>query len=257
MDAFMIKALIGGAGVALMCGPLGCFIAWKRLAYFGDAIGHSALLGVALSLLFQVNATLAIVCTSALFAFALFMLERRGTSGDSLLGVLAHGSLAAGLVIIALLRYPFDIQAYLFGDILLVTTQDILLIYGVAIVTLALLLVRWRPLMLLMLNEDIARVEGVNVPRLKLLLMLMIALVIAVSIKVVGMLLITSMLIIPAAAARSFARTPRAMALVASGLGLLAVAGGLYASYTWDTPSGPSIILAAIVVFLTARLAQR
>lgn len=256
IEPFLLNALLGGTGMALMCGPLGCFIAWLRLAYFGDAIGHAALLGVALALMFHVHFTLGILAAALLMATLLTLLQRdTRLASDTLLGVLAHGALALGLVLVALMHYPLDVQAFLFGDILTMTPSDILLMFVAAFIVIGLLALEWRSLMLMVLSRDIASVEGVRVERLRAMLMLLIALAVAVSIKVVGMLLITSMLIVPAATARHFARTPHGMAGLSMLAGVVAVAGGLYASYRMDTPSGPSIILAAIVLFLIARVA--
>lgn len=253
-DAFLLNALLGGFGMALMCGPLGCFIAWQRLAYFGDAIGHAALLGVALSLLIGANFTLGILAVAILMAALLVLLSRdQRLSSDMAIGVLAHGSLALGLVLIALMRYPLDIQAFLFGDILTLSPVDVALVFGAAGVVIALLAWRWKSLMLMVISRDVASVEGVRVEAHRAMLMLLIALAVAVSIKAVGLLLVTSMLIIPAATARHFSRTPHGMALISPIVGMLAVTMGLFASYRWDTPSGPSIILAAIVLFALAR----
>lgn len=250
-DPFLIKALIAGIGVAIASGPLGCFIAWRRMAYFGDAVAHAALLGVALALLAGIDLRLGIIAVALLIAAAVTRLEHgRMLAVDTLLGMAAHGALALGLVIIALSpAINVDINGLLFGDILAVDDNDIALIWAFALAALGWLVCHWRNLMRLTLHPDIAEVEGVPARRLHLVLMLVIALAVAVAIKVVGVLLITSLLIIPAAAARSFARTPTAMAALAALAGILSVAGGLLASLAWDTPSGPSIILAAMGIF--------
>jgi len=250
MDTLLLQSLAAGLGVALMCGTLGCFVSWLRLSYFGDTIGHAALLGVALGLLLDIAPGSAVIAVSLLLAAALAFLQReRSLSADTMLGVLAHGSLALGLVLLAVMQVTVDVQAYLFGDILAASEGDTAVIYAVAALVLALLAYHWRGLMMMVLSADVASVEGVNVPRLRLLLALAIALVVAVSIKLVGMLLVTSLLIIPAASARPFARTPAAMAVLATLAAALAVAGGLSASFAWDLPAGPAIILAALALF--------
>lgn len=259
LDPFIIKAFTAGIGIALMTGPLGCFIAWQRLAYFGDTIAHAALLGVALALFMQMDLNLGIIVISLLLTGVVVYLEReRKLASDTLLGIAAHGALALGLVWISLSRrISVDINGLLFGDILIVNHSDIVLIYGMAAAVVLLLTFCWRDLMRLTLHADIARVEGVPAERLRLLLMLTIALTVAVSIKIVGILLITSLLIIPAASARYFARTPTQMALLAAVAGIASVSGGLYASLEWDTPTGPSIILVALVLFIFAYVFAR
>jgi zinc transport system permease protein len=256
LDDFFVRALIAGAGVALMAGPLGCFIIWRRMAYFGDTMAHSALLGVALALLLEVDIIFGVFAVAAAISVALVFLQRRGMlSTDSLLGILAHSTLALGLVIVSLMAWVrVDLLAYLFGDILAVSKADILIIYlGVAVVlgTLALI---WRPLLTATVNTEIAEAEGLHPGRVRLVFMLLMAMVIAIAMKIVGILLITSLLIIPAATARRFAVSPEQMALLASIVGVVAVLAGLVGSLKLDTPSGPSIVVAALVLFLFSQL---
>lgn len=255
-DPFLLKALLAGIGVALMCGPLGCFVAWRRMAYFGDTIAHAALLGVVAALLLQWDMEYGILGVSLLLAALIAYLERRPElASDTLLGVASHGALALGLVLLSLSPSAvLDVNALLFGDILAVSRGDLERIYACAAAVLAVLAYFWRNLLRLTISTDIAAVEGVNVRRLRLLLMLTVAAAVAVSIKVVGILLITSLLIIPAAAARYFARTPTQMAFLSTAAGIAAVALGLYASLRLDTPSGPTIILAALGLFFVAAI---
>jgi zinc transport system permease protein len=254
MDDFLVRALIAGLGVAVVAGPLGCFIVWRRMAYFGDSMAHSALLGVALGLLTGLDVTLGIIATGVVLAVLLVLLQRqRRLSTDTLLGILSHAALSLGLVAISLMEWlRVDLLGYLFGDILTVTSEDILWIYGGGVAALAYLAVIWRSLIAVTVHEELAEAEGVPVLPARLAFMLLIALIIAVSIKVVGVLLITSLLIIPAATARRFARSPEAMAALASLVGALAVVGGLAASLKWDTPSGPSIVVAATALFASS-----
>jgi zinc transport system permease protein len=252
VDDFLVRAGLAGIGVALVSGPLGAFIVWRRMAFFGETLAHSALLGVALGLVLGTSLNLAIIAVCVAFAVLLVLLQRQHyLAGDTLLGILAHASLSLGLVTVALAgTLRIDLMSLLFGDVLAVTTADIGWIWGSGAVALALLVAIWRPLLALTVHEDLARVEGVPVTAVRLGFMLLIALVIAVALKIVGVLLITSLLIIPAAAARRVAATPEAMAAFASLFGVLAVIGGLWGSWTWDTPTGPSIVLAAMAVFL-------
>lgn len=251
MDEFLLHALLGGIGVALAAGPLGCFMVWRRMAYFGDTLAHSGLLGVALGVLLGMDPGLTVVLGCLLLALLLVLLERQQRlATDTLLGILAHTSLSLGIVALAsLTTVRVNLVAYLFGDVLAITTQDLYWIWGGGAFALAGLAALWRPLLSMTVHEDLARVEGVPVFTVRLLFMLLIALVIAVAMKVVGILLITSLLIIPAATARRFTRTPEGMAALASLLGCVAVGGGLWSSLRWDTPTGPAMVITAAALF--------
>lgn len=260
MDEFVWRAFLGGVALAAIAGPLGSFVVWRRMAFFGDALAHSALLGVTVGFLLHINLNLGIIVVCALLAVLLVALQARTQlAADTLLGIFAHSSLSVGLVAIAFMdRLRVDLFSYLFGDILAVTRLDLLWMYGGAAVVLAVLLFLWRPLLSVTVHEELARVEGVPVERLRLALVLTLAITVAAAIKIVGALLITSLLIIPAATARRFARTPEQMAVFASLIGTLAVAIGIYASVVFDTPSGPSIVVAAVTMFaLSALMPQR
>ncbi|NKB50362.1 MAG: iron chelate uptake ABC transporter family permease subunit [Alphaproteobacteria bacterium] len=256
MDDFLIRAAIGGIGVAAVTGPLGAFVVWRRMAYFGDALAHSALLGVALGLLIGSNTNVSIIAVCIAVALLLVALQRqRYLASDTVLGILAHGTLSLGLVVVALQgSVRVDLFALLFGDVLAMTVSDLYWIYGGGVVALALLLWLWRPLLAVTVHEDLARVEGVNVVAVQLGFMVVIALVIAVAIKIVGILLLTSLLVIPAAAARRVSSTPEMMAILAALIGTVSVIGGLSGSLQWDTPAGPSVVLAAVVLFALVML---
>lgn len=252
LDDFFTRALVAGIGLALVTGPLGCFIVWRRMAYFGDTMAHSALLGVALSFLFQINLTFGVFLVAAAVAGALLLLQRRNAlSTDALLGILSHSTLAIGLVLVAFMGWiRVDLMGFLFGDILAVSVTDIVVIYVGGAAILGLIVWMWRPLLAATVNNELAEAEGLRPEAARILLMLLLASVIAVAMKLVGVLLITSLLIIPAATARRLAATPEQMAAIASVVGALAVAGGLFGSLRYDTPSGPSIVVAALALFL-------
>lgn len=249
---FLILALAGGLGIAALAGPLGAFVVWRRMAYFGDTLAHSALMGISLGFLFDINLNLAVVVCCVLLSVLLVSLQRQHlVATDTLLGIMAHSSLSLGLVAVALLdNVRIDLMEYLFGDLLAIAPADLYWIYGGGALVLLLLWRLWNPLLAITINEELAQVEGVPVARTRLALMLLIAVVIAVAMKLVGILLITSLLIIPAAAARRLSNTPEQMAVFASLLGMLAVLGGISASWFWDTPAGPSVVVAALVEFL-------
>ena len=259
MDDFLLRAMLGGIGVALVAGPFGSFVVWRRLAYFGDTLSHSALLGVVLGFLFHLNLTLGIVVVCQLLALLLFVLQRqKHLGGDTLLGILAHGALSLGLVLLALVEtLRIDLLSYLFGDILAIGPVDLAWIFGGGGFALILLVLLWRPLLAMTIHEDLARVEGVPVDLINWAFLALLALAVALLMKVVGLLLVTALLIIPAATARRFAATPEAMAVIAALCGCLAVVGGLGASYRWDTSAGPSIVVAAALLFVASHLLPR
>ena len=254
LDDFFTRALVAGIGFAVVAGPLGCFIIWRRMAYFGDTIAHSALLGVALALLLEIDVVIGVFAMSVAVALALLVLQRLGTlSSDTILGILSHSALALGIVIISLMTWiRVDLKAYLLGDILTVSKLDIAMIYAGGAAVLVLLAIIWRPLLAATASFDLARTEGMQPERARLVFMLLIAAVIAITMKVMGILLITALLIIPAATARRFCSTPEQMAVSSACIGAGAVVAGLYGSLEFDTPSGPSIVAAAMLIFLAS-----
>lgn len=259
LDDFFYRAVIGGVGVALVAGPLGCFIIWRRLAYFGDTLSHSALLGVALALLFELNVTLAVFGISVCVSLMLMMLQSRAAlSSDTLLGLLAHSALAVGLVVLAFMSWVrVDLMGFLFGDILSVTPMDLAIIWGGGLCVLVGVAAIWRPLFAATVSHELATAEGAMPNTANMVFMILMAAVIAVSMKIVGVLLITALLIIPAAAARRVSTTPEQMAVIASLIGVAAVWLGLFGSLEFDTPAGPSIVVAALMFFLLSILPLR
>ena len=259
MNDFLLYALLAGLGVALVAGPLGCFVVWRRMAYFGDTLAHSALLGVALGVLLQINLSITVTAVPLLMALALVMLEQRGfLSLDTLLGILSHSALAAGLVIISLLPdVRIDLMSLLFGDLLSVSVGDLWVIYGITILVLALLIGLWRPLINITVNPELAAVEGTNVALVRTSLMLITALVIAIAMKIVGVLLITALLITPAATARRLSHTPEQMAIIASAIAMLSVLMGLSLSWYSDAPAGAAVVLCSATLFLVSLVVRQ
>jgi|TARA_B110000967_G_scaffold124542_1_gene127314 zinc transport system permease protein len=253
LDDFMVRASLAGIGVAFAAAPLGCFVVWRRMAYFGDATAHAAILGVALSLAFSMSIFVGTVIVALLMALTVSFLSRRGYAMDTLLGVLAHSALAFGLVAVSFLSgIRIDLMAYLFGDILAVSRSDLAVIWGGALLVILLICWRWSALLTSTLNEDLAYASGINPKREQLVLTIALAVTVAVAIKVVGVLLIAAMLIIPAAAARPLSRTPEGMAVIAGVIGTLSAVVGLRAAYVFDTPAGPSIVCVAAMTFLVS-----
>lgn len=259
MDEFLWRAGLAGLGLAVIAGPLGSFVVWRRLAFFGDALAHSALLGLALGFMLQIEPALAIAVLCAAFALVLTgLLSRAKLPPDTLLSIAAFTTLSLGLIALAFVEtLRIDLISYLFGDILSVTRGDVMLVWGGALLALAVLIAIWRPLLAASVDEDLARVEGVDTGRVRLAFVLLLALVVALAMKIVGVLLVTALLVIPAAAARRFAQGPEAMAVYASLIGAVAVVGGLFASLKFDTPSGPSVVVAAALIFAASLLFKR
>ena len=251
-DDFIIRAFAAGIGLALITGPLGCFIIWRRLSYFGDTIAHSALLGVVIAYAMNFNLILAVFAVSCFIALSLLFLQKKtNLPDDALLGLLAHSVLAIGLVLLGILSFiRIDLMGLLFGDILSVNITDVLFVWiGGSIVLMVLILI-WRPLFAATVNLELAKAEGLNADLANAIFTILIASVIAISIKIVGILLITGLLIIPAAASRNLSSTPIQMAIISSVIGLVSVVLGLQTSMIWNSPTGPTILAIALGVFI-------
>lgn len=258
MEQWFLFALVAGCSLMLAAGPLGCFVVWRRMAYFGDTIAHAALLGVTFSLITALPVSLGVLCVSLTVAVLLFTFSADSRFHmDTNLGILAHGMLALSLVILSLIASSqVDMVRYLFGDILALSQFDVVMVAVMSAGLAALVRYHWRPLVIASIHQDIAAIEGVAVKRMQLLLVVMMAAMIAVSIKLVGMLLITALLIIPAATARFFSHSPAQMVVKATLCGMASVLAGLMGSYYADTPAAPTIILVAFVAFLAAWMLQ-
>lgn len=258
MDDFIVRATLASIGVAIAAAPLGCFVVWRRMAYFGDATAHAAVLGVALSLTTSLPIFLGVLAVCLVMAVSVSSLSGKGFAMDTLLGVMAHSSLAVGLVAVSFLSgVRIDLMSYLFGDILAVGKTDLLVIWGGALTVLALVVWRWSGLLLSTLNPDLALASGFNPKREQLILTIALALVVAVAIKVVGVLLIAAMLLVPAATARPFSKTPEMMAVIAACLAAGASLAGLRASYVFDTPTGPTIVSVCALLFVVTNAVIR
>ena len=251
-DDFFIRALVAGIGVAFVTGPLGCFIIWRRLSYFGDTLAHSALLGVVIAYALSFNIILSVFVISGVISLSLLYLQKKTfLPNDALLGLLAHSVLAVGLVLLGILSFiRIDLMGLLFGDILSVNVNDLLIIWIGGCVVLVLLILIWRPLFAGTVNLELAKAEGLNPEIANTIFTLLIAAVIAISIKIVGILLITGLLIIPASASRNLSSTPIQMAIIASIIGVISVILGLYSSLTWNSSTGPTILSISLLIFI-------
>lgn len=251
---FTTRALIAGFGIALLAGPLGSLIVWRRMSYFGDTLAHSTLVGISLALLLNVNIYIGLITVSLIIASLLAALtKQKWLASDAVLGILSHTTLAIGLIAATAIKgVRVDLLSYLYGDILAVNLQDIAYILVVIVIVAVLLVGLWRWLLSATIHSDLARVEGVAVGITNWAFIVMLALVFAVAIKLVGALLITALLIIPASAARRFARSPETMVAIASIIGCAAVVLGFLASINWDWPTGPAIVVATATIFVAS-----
>ena len=259
LDDFFVRALIAGLGVALVTGPLGCFVIWRRLSFFGDTLAHAALLGVTISLVVNMNISLAVFIASSVVALILLRLKKTtNLTGDALLGLLAHSSLALGLVVLGFLSFiRFDIMGLLFGDILSVTKIDLIVIWVGGLAIILILKLIWKPLFASTVNYDLAAAEGMNPEKADIIFTILMAAIIAISIKMVGLLLITGMLIVPAAMARNLSNGPLQMVFFSIIGGLLSVLIGLFTSLKINSPSGPSIISVALILFILSLIVTK
>lgn len=251
-EDFLFRAFVAGIGLAIITGPLGCFIVWRRLSYFGDTLAHSALLGVVIAYALSFNIILSVFVISGLISLSLLYLQKKTfLPNDALLGLLAHSVLAVGLVLLGILSFiRIDLMGLLFGDILSVNVNDLLIIWIGGCIVLALLILIWRPLFAGTVNLELAKAEGLNPEIANTIFTLLIAAVIAISIKIVGILLITGLLIIPASASRNLSSTPIQMAIIASIIGVISVILGLYSSLTWNSSTGPTILSISLLIFI-------
>lgn len=249
---YLLLPLLAGIGVALIAGPLGSIIVWRRQAYFGDTLSHSGLLGITLALVLNINPLIGVCVVAVCVAALLFRWQGRLLVGnDTLLGLLSHTSLALGLITLSFFQsIQVDVLGLLYGDILSVSKEDVIGIYTGSLVIFLILAILWKSLLRVTIDEDLASVEGVPVRQVEAAYLLLLAIVVAMAIKIVGVLLITALLIIPAASARAIARTPEQMAVGASVFGILAVLIGIMSSHFWDVPTGPAIVVASTLIFI-------
>ena len=255
-ESFIIKAMAAGFSFATIAGPMGCFVIWRRLAFFGDTLAHASLCGVALSLFLDLNLSMGVFFVCVVIAFLLTQLKsHHNLSSDTALAVISHGSLAVGILSFSLLKNGrFDFSAYLFGDILSVTSQDVVFVSVSGLGLLSVLVCIWPHLISMTLAEDLAAVEGVPVKRINLIYMILLALFVTFSLKIVGALLITALLILPASTAQSFAKSPEQMACMSCLVGIAMVASGIFISCLYDMPTTPAIVMVGMIFFVCSRL---
>lgn len=256
---FLTYALLGGLLITVIATPLGVFMVWQRQSYFGAALAHSALLGLGLGLMLSINLSLSVILVSLSIAVGVHLLKAYSRlSSDTLLGILAHSSLALGLILLSLQpQAQLNLMAFLFGDILSIDQLDLALISLLAIAVSWFFKRHWQDLLNTTLNAELAQIEGIQTQRVQLYYVLLLALMIAMAMKMVGALLITSLLIIPAATARKYAHSPEQMLGFALIFGACSVILGVLASLFWDIPTGASIVAAATLFFVVSLIKPR
>lgn len=260
IESYLLRGLVAALSLVIIAAPLGSVVVWNRMSYLGETMAQASLLGVALSLLFQVDITMSVLAATIAAAFLLITLTRQHlVATDSILGLMHHGFLALGIIAISSVTgQSVDLVSYLFGDVFAVSQTDLYWIGGVSILIVAVMSQLWTPLIRLAVHEDLARAEGVRAAAVQTAFLVLLAVTIAVAIKIVGILLAIAFLIVPSIAARPFATTPEGMVVTGALVGSLCVGLGIALSVGFDVPGGPAIVLimsaAAMVALLLPRL---
>ncbi len=255
LDDFIIRALLGGIAVAIAAGPLGSVLVWKRMSFFSDAISHSAILGLVIGIILGMNQYVSVALFALLFALFVTLFKTKNFfPNDSLLNIFAQGALSLGIILFYITKTNFNITNILFGDILAISYNDIIISYLGSIFILTSLLYIWRDLLLMIISEDLAKVEGINVRKISFIFTTIVAIMVALSVKIVGIMMVSSLLVIPACFARVFSKTPERMAFLASIFGIAAILIGTLLSTYFDIPTGPNIVLVLVIGFIIANI---
>ena len=259
-NVYLARALLAALFLAPLCAVLGVFVTARRMAFFSDTIAHAALAGVALGFLLGfAEPTLPMVLFSLGVAIAMFWLrENTELLTDTIMALLLSGSVALGVIILSLLKgFRAQLHAYLFGDIQAVSDGEVLMAGLLALGVGGCLFAQINPLSLLAAQEDLAHVCGVRVRRLNYLFVGMLTLTVSASIRLLGVMLVTALIVIPPAAARSISRNLRQQILFSLAVGVLSGLGGVMLSYQFDLPAGPTVVLTAIGIFIVTLIAGR
>lgn len=256
MEDFIIRALLAAAGIATITGSLGCFVIWKRMSYFSESISHSALLGISLGLASGVGIHIGLLTVGIVLAILIVIMQQRNIlSSDAILGIFSHISLSLGIIILTFMgNFNTDYFSLLFGDILSITNQDIILIYTILIFIGIVFSIFWQRLILLTLNEELGVASGLNRLAYQLLFMLTIVFTVSISVQIIGVLLITSLLIIPPATAKVFSTNPAQMLLLSIIISIIAIILGMLGSTIYDTATGPTIVVVLGVLFALSQI---
>jgi zinc transport system permease protein len=252
LDDFLLRALFAGLIMVVIAAPMGCLMVWQRLAFLSDTLGHAAVMGVGLGLMLQIEPLYGVLAVALVIVFSLSRVSHFNNAlSETTLAIISHTGLAGGIILVGLLPAPtVNLEAILFGDLLATTRGDLLNLLLTTIVLLVLLLRYWRAFVAVSVSREIAQAEGIEVRRVQALMYVMIALLVAVMMKVMGVLLIAAMLVIPTSSARLFSRSPEQMVLISGLYGLAALGGGLTGSFQFDWQTGPAIVISATLLLL-------
>jgi zinc transport system permease protein len=252
LDDFLLRAVLAGLIMVVIAAPMGCLMVWQRLAFLSDTLGHAAVLGVGLGLMLQLEPIFGVLAVALVIVFSLSRVSSFNSAlSETTLAIISHTGLAGGIILVGLLPGPaVNLEAILFGDLLATTSADLLNLLLTTVVLLVLLLRHWRAFVAVSVSREIAQAEGIEVRRIQFLMYIMIALLVAVMMKVMGVLLIAAMLVIPTTSARLFSRSPEQMVYISGLYGLFALGGGITSSFHFDWQTGPAIVVSATVLLL-------
>jgi len=252
LDDFLVRSVIAGLIMVAIAAPMGCLMVWQRLAFLSDTLGHAAVMGVGLGLLLEVTPVFGVLAVALLIVFSLNRVNTFNSAlSETTLAIISHTGLAGGIILVGLLpAQAVNLEAILFGDLLATTSADLIRLLITTVVLLLLLLHHWRSFVAVSVSREIAQAEGIEVRKVQLLMYIMIALLVAVMMKVMGVLLIAAMLVIPTTSARLFSRSPEQMVAVSALYGLGALAGGITSSFHFDWQTGPAIVVSATMLLL-------
>lgn len=250
-EPFMVRALLSALLLGPLCGLLGVFVIARRMAFFSDTISHAALAGVALGFWWGLDPGWPMLLFSLLVAGGMMWLkENTQLLTDTIMALLLSGSVAFGIVLLSVLKgTPSLVHGYLFGDILAIGNQEVWMAAGLFLVIVPVLFFHLPPLTLVTVESDLAHVSGLRVRTWNYMFVLVLTLTVAVTIRLLGIILVTSLLVIPPAAARNLSGNLRQQLLFSMGLGLVGGISGTILSYQFDLPCGPTIVLSSIGLF--------
>ncbi len=259
LDDFLVRSIIAGLLMVSIAAPMGCLMVWQRLAFLSDTLGHAAVMGVGLGLLLQLPPMFGVLGVVVLIVVSLSQATSFNNAlSETTLAIISHTGLAAGLILLGILpANTVSLEAILFGDLLAVTLTDLGMILVTTLVLAVLLLQHWRSFVAVSVSREIAQAEGIAVRKVQLLMYLMIAMLVAVMMKVMGVLLIAAMLVIPTSSARVLSSSPERMVMFSALFGFAALGGGIFSSFQFDWQTGPSIVLSATTLLLITLLIVR
>ena len=259
LDDFVVRSVIAGLLMITIAAPMGCLMVWQRLAFLSDTLGHAAVLGVGLGLWLQLHPMVGVLAVVVLIVISLSrVVSFNNALSETTLAVISHSGLAAGLILLGTMpSQTISLESILFGDLLATTVTDLGLIFATVVILVFLLLQHWRSFVAVSVSREVAQAEGIEVRRLQFLMYLMIALLVAVMMKVMGVLLIAAVLVIPTSSARLLSKSPEQMVLISALFGAASLGGGMLSSFQFDWQTGPAIVLSAAVLLIVTLLVKR